>query len=57
MNRKVYLLNLRPSPNHIPLNRVSGPVTTPENVRTICPGIWEEIANILHTYRQTNGQL
>ena len=37
MNRKVYLMDLCP---------------TPENFRTIGPGIWEEIANYTYIDRQ-----
>ena len=40
MNRKVYLMDLHPSPNHIFPKQ--GHL---ENFRTIAPEIWEEIAN------------
>ena len=50
MNRKIYLVVLRPSPT----SPQTGPVVRDQLLiifRTIGPGIWEEIANI-NAFRQ-----
>ena len=52
MNRKVYLMDLCPSPNHIHPKWGQWSCDQPvKNSGRLVPGIWEEIVNI-HTDRQ-----
>ena len=57
MNRKVYLMNLCPSPNHILPKQGQWSCEQPlKNSGRLVIGVWEEIANI-HTDRWADRQM
>ena len=57
MNRKVSLMDLRPSRNHILPKLGCGPVSNPWNFKTIDLNIWEGIVNVHTDIKQTNYKL